>query len=113
MTEYTQRVPELLRERADLESRLKLIPYEGSVEIKTVDANKYLYIRQRVAGKLTSNISTNTRTNCMRCCLRQTKEARALRKRIRGVEKRLAEAGYQEGALSERVLLNLDFAEPM
>jgi len=110
MTEYTQRVPELLRERADLESRLKLIPYEGSVEIKTVDANKYLYIRQRVAGKLTSKYIDKYSDELHALLLRQTKEARALRKRIRGVEKRLAEAGYQEGALSERVLLNLDFA---
>ena len=32
-----------LRERADLNARLSLIPYEGTPEIKEVSGQKYLY----------------------------------------------------------------------
>ncbi len=105
-----QSISEMLRERADLESRLKLIPYEGSVEIKASGESKYLYIRKRVAGKLTSQYVDKYSDELYALLLRQTKEARALRKKIRDVERKLAEAGYQEAALSDRVLLNLDFA---
>ena len=103
-------IPELLRQRAELESRLKLIPYSGSVEIKSVSDGKYLYIRKRVAGKQTSQYVDKHSDELYTLLLRQTKEARGLHKSIRAIEKQLAQAGHQEGLLSDRVLLNLDFA---
>jgi len=83
-------IPELLRERAELESRLKLIPYDGSVEVKEISAGKYLYIRQRSAGKLTSKYVDKYSDELYALLLRQTKEARSLKKSIRTVEKQLA-----------------------
>lgn len=103
-------IPELLRQRAELESRLKLIPYDGSVEIKEVSDGKYLYIRQRRVGKLTSKYVDKYSDELYALLLRQTKEARSLKKSIRTVEKQLAEMGFKEELLSDRVLLNLDFA---
>lgn len=103
-------IPELLRQRAELESRLKLIPYNGSVEVKEVNDGKYLYIRQRSVGKLSSKYVDKYSDELYGLLLRQTKEARSLKKSIRTVEKQLAEMGFKEGLLSERVLLNLDFA---
>lgn len=50
--EYNE-VKELLRDRADLHARLNLLPYDGTPEIKEQSSGKYLYIRKRVAGKLT------------------------------------------------------------
>ena len=47
-------VQELLHQKADLYARLKLLPYDASPEIKERDTNKYLYVRKRIAGKLTS-----------------------------------------------------------
>ena len=47
-------IQELLRSRADLQARLNLMPYYGTPEIKERTDGKYLYIRKRVAGKLTS-----------------------------------------------------------
>ena len=44
-------IQELLRSRADLRSRLSLLPYDGTPEIKERGKEKYLYIRKRVAGK--------------------------------------------------------------
>lgn len=103
-------IPELLRQRAELESRLKLIPYDGSVEVKEINDGKYLYIRQRSAGKLTSTYVDKYSDELHALLLRQTKEARSLKKSIRSIEKQLAGMGFKEELLSDRVLLNLDFA---
>lgn len=42
--------------------------------------------------------------------LRYTKEARELKKEIRHIEKRLAQLGYATEELSDKVILNIDFA---
>ena len=47
-------IQELLRSRADLNARLSLMPYDGTPEIKERGDGKYLYVRKRAAGKLTS-----------------------------------------------------------
>ena len=47
-------IQELLQQRADYQARLNLIPYDGNPEIKEWNGLKYLYVRKRVAGKLTS-----------------------------------------------------------
>ena len=103
-------IPELLRDRAELESRLKLISHDGSIEIKTVNGGKFLYERKRVLGKLTSQYIGKYSEELYALLIRQSFEARSLKKEIRAIEKKLAELGYQEGRLSERVMLNLDFA---
>ena len=48
------KVQTLLQEKADLQARLNLLPYEGTVEVKSNKEKKYLYIRKRINGKLTS-----------------------------------------------------------
>lgn len=100
----------LLRERADLNARLSLIPYEGTPEIKNVKNQKYLYTRKRVGSRVTSTYVGVYSDELYQLLLRNTKEARELRKQIRKLEKRLTELGYQEGILSARVIENLDFA---
>ncbi len=103
-------IQELLNEKAELTASLKLIPYDGSIEIKTVSDKKYLYLRRRVAGKTTSTYIDSYTEELYSLLLRQTKEAREIRKKLRAVEKALASLGYTEAELSPRVLLNLDFA---
>jgi len=103
-------IPELLRDRAELESRLKLISHDGSIEIKTVNGGKFLYERKRVLGKLTSQYIDKYSEELYALLIRQSFEARSLKKEIRAIEKKLAKLGYQKGRLSERVMLNLDFA---
>ena len=49
-----ERIQELLREKAEVESRLKLLPYQGTPELKTNSNGKYIYVRKRDFGKLTS-----------------------------------------------------------
>ena len=100
----------LLRERADLNSRLSLIPYEGTPEIKDVKGQRYLYTRKRVGSRVTSTYVGVYSEELHQLLLRNTKEARELRRQIRKLDKRLAELGYQEGELPSRVIENLDFA---
>ncbi len=100
----------LLRERADLNARLSLIPYEGTPEIKDVKKQKYLYTRKRVGSRVTSTYVGVYSDELHQLLLRNTRDARELRRQIRKLDKRLAELGYQEGELSARVIENLNFA---
>lgn len=99
-----------LRERADLNARLSLIPYEGTPEIKEVNGQKYLYIRKRIGSKVTSAYVGAYSDELYQLLLRNTREARDIRKGLRKLDKTLAELGYQESELSSRVIQNLDFA---
>ena len=47
-------IQELLRQRADAQARLKLLPYDGTPEVKEKDGRRYLYVRKRVASRQTS-----------------------------------------------------------
>lgn len=100
----------LLQDRADLQARLNLMPYDGSPEIKSRGETKYLYTRKRIAGKLTSTYVGVYTDELYNLLLRNAAEARQVRKEIRHIEKRLAEIGYAEGELSARILRNIDFA---
>jgi prophage maintenance system killer protein len=100
----------LLRERADLNARLSLIPYEGTPEIKDVKEKKYLYTRKRVGSRVTSTYVGVYSDELHQLLLRNTRDARELRRQIRKLDKRLAELGYQEGKLSARVVESLNFA---
>lgn len=100
----------VLRERADLNARLSLIPYEGTPEIKEVKGQKYLYTRKRMGSRVTSTYVGAYSDDLYQLLLRSTKEARELRKQLRRLDKKLADLGYQEGELAPRVMQNLDFA---
>lgn len=100
----------LLRIRADLHARLNLIPYDGTPEIKNRGDGKYLYVRKRVAGKLTSTYVGVYTEELYNLLLRNAREIRTIRKEIRHVEKELVSAGYSENELSTDVLNNITFA---
>ena len=105
-----QEIRELIRQKADLQARLNLIPYEGTPEIKIRRDEKYLYVRKRIAGKLTSTYVGAYSEELYTILLRNTKEARELRKHLRHIEKILAQLGYTENNLSSEVIHNIDFA---
>jgi len=87
-----------------------LIPYDGSPEIKENKSGKYLYIRKRINGKLTSTYVNVYSDDLYQLLLRNSREARELRKQIRKIDKELAVNGYVEKELSADVIINLDFA---
>ena len=109
-TSNFEQIRELLRRKADLSARLRLIPYEGTPEVKERGKGKYLYMRRRVAGKLTSTYVDVYSEALHQLLLRNSSEARELRKQIRRIDKNLAALGFVEGEISPRVQLNLDFA---
>ena len=103
-------IQELLQQRADIQARLNLMPYDGNPEIKEVRGAKYLYIRKRVAGKLTSTYVDLYSDELYQILLRNAKERKELNKSIRKINKDLVALGYEDKELSTRVMLNLDFA---
>ncbi len=100
---------ELLRKQADLNARLKLIPYDGSPEIKENGTGKYLYVRKRVASRLTSTYVGVYTDELYNLLLKNAKEAREIRRQLRMVQKQLVTLGYCEGDLSQAVLQNIQF----
>ena len=110
MKESFSIIQNLLQERADYQARLNLLPYDGSPEIKENGSGKYIYIRKRVAGKLTSTYVDLYTEELYQLLLRNAKEARELKKQIRRVDRELAANGYLGDELSADVISNLDFA---
>ena len=110
MSEFFGRIQELLRERADYETRLKLLPYDGTPEIKSRNEQRYLYSRKRIGSRTTSTYIGVFSDELYQQMLRDAREARELRKLIRHTDKALAELGYTGSDLSPRVIENLDFA---
>lgn len=104
------KIQELLRKKADLNARLSLIPYDGTAEVKQKGDGKYLYIRKRVAGKLTSTYVGLYTDELYNLLLKNAKEAREIRKGLREIEKKLASLGYSEDELSADIVNNIAFA---
>lgn len=100
----------LLQQRADYQARLNLMPYNGNPEIKEQNSSKYLYMRKRIAGRLTSTYVGVYSDELYQMLLRNAAEARELNKAIRKINKELTALGYEDEELSPRVLQNLDFA---
>ena len=105
-----EKIQDLLRLKAELTARLNLIPYDGTIEIKEVSSNKYLYIRKRLVGKIQSNYVGLYSQELHELLLRQVKDAKELRKQIKLIDKELAKLNYSESELTPKVSLNIDFA---
>ncbi len=110
MENTLMKIQELIRQKSDFQSRLNLIPYDGTPEIKENSSGKYLYVRKRVGGKLTSTYVGIYSEDLYQLLLRNSRDSRELRKSIRKIEKQLLNLGHTDDALSEKVLQNIDFA---
>lgn len=108
--ENATQLQELLHQKADLQARIKLIPYDGTPEIKTQGTKQYLYIRKREGGRNTSTYVDVYSEPLHQLLLRNAKERRELNKSLRKVNRELLSLGYAEGTLAPRVQQNLDFA---
>lgn len=110
MENLVAKIQELLNRRAELQARLNLLPYDGTPEIKTISNKRYVYIRKRELDKVKSTYVGEYSEELYTTLLRNNVEAKAIRKEIRQIEKELTLLGYREEELSDRVVLNLDFA---
>lgn len=103
-------IQKLLNEQAECRAKMNLIPFDGSIEVKEISGEKYLYARKREGGKNTSTYLDVYSEERYEILTRQAVELRGLKRQLRGIEKKLAELGYSGEELSPRVLLNIDFA---
>ena len=103
-------IQELLRQKADLEARLSLLAYVGTPEIKENASGKYIYIRKRVLTRVTSEYIGLYSDDLYGLVVRSTRQAKDLKKQIKGLDKELSKLGYISSDLPDRVQLNLDFA---
>lgn len=103
-------INDLVSRRAELRAKLNLLPYDGTVEVKEISGKKYLYIRKKVLGKTTSTYVDVYSDDLYNLLVRNSKEARSLRKEIRGIDKELAKNNYSDKEISSDVILNLEFA---
>ena len=110
MTNNISKIQELLREKADRLSRLNLMPYDGTPEIKTVNDSKYLYVRKRVGSRKISTYVGVYSEELYQLLVKNAKERRELNKAIKSIDTQLQALGYTEGELSPQVQQNLDFA---
>lgn len=103
-------IQEIIRRRADLNARLKLLPYDGTPEVKTRGDKKYLYVRKRELGKQKSSYVGVYSDELYNILLSNAREAREIKKELRALDKELVSLGYEEASLSSNVLMNIDFA---
>lgn len=101
---------ELLNKRADLKARLNLLPYDGTPEVKKQGDAKYLYIRKREGGRLSSTYVGAYSDTLYDLLLKNAAEEKAIRREMRKIERKLVELRYSADELPERVLQNIDFA---
>jgi prophage maintenance system killer protein len=105
-----ERIQKLLNEKADLLAQINVSAFDGSIEVKTVSDQKYIYVRKREAGKYKSTYIDKYSEDLYAMAVNQSQQIRAAKKQLRKIEKELAELGYEEHELSPRVRLNIDFA---
>jgi prophage maintenance system killer protein len=105
-----ERIQKLLNEKADLLAQINVSTFDGSIEVKTVSDQKYIYVRKREAGKYKSTYIDKYSEDLYAMAVNQSQQIRAAKKQLRKIEKELAELGYEEHELSPRVRLNIDFA---
>lgn len=104
------KIQELLNRRVDFQTRLNFLPYDGTPEVKTISGNRYLYVRKRELDKVKSTYVGEYSPELYNVLLKNNVEAKYIRKEIRRIDKELALLGYKDEKLSERVILNLEFA---
>lgn len=104
-------IKELLRKKTDYLSRLSLLPYNGTVEIKENKSGKYLYIRKRQKNTITSTYIDKYSDLLYESMVKVTKESKELNRLIRIIDKELINLGYSNEPLSEHIIENVRFAK--
>jgi hypothetical protein len=85
----------LLNEKASNEARLRLLPYNGSPEIKEIEGKRYLYVRKRELDRNTSTYVGPYTDELYQMLVRNNAERRSINKQLRLIDKKLAQVGLQ------------------
>ena len=100
----------LLAEKEALTKELNSLIY-GSIEIREKDSKNYIYVHFRQDGISKTKYVGEYSDNLYNLILNNSIKARAIKKDIRLIEKKLKVNGYVESGLSDKVILNIDFAK--
>ncbi len=103
-------IMELLQKKQLLEQKLGSIVY-GSVEIREKDDKKYIYVHYREDGILLTKYVGEYSEELYNLILNNSIEAKALKKDIRDINKRLKTLNYVEEDLGANIEVNIDFAK--
>lgn len=104
------KIQELLNRRAEFQTRLNFLPYDGTPEVKNISGKRYLYVRKRELDKVKSTYVGEYSEELYNVLLKNNVEAKSIKKEIRHIDKELALLGHKDEELSDRVILNLEFA---
>jgi hypothetical protein len=99
----------LLQERSQINDRLSKLLY-GSIEIREKEGKKYLYVHYRNGGVLMSKYAGEYSQELANLIIANSALARDYKKRLRGIQKALDEAGHVEGTIDPKVGVNIDLA---
>lgn len=103
-------IQNLLSLKADLQAQINITAFDGNIEVKTINNEKYIYVRKFEAGRHKSTYIDKYSDELYTIAINQSQHIRSIKKQLRKVEKQLAELGYEEKELNSRVRLNIDFA---
>jgi hypothetical protein len=101
---------ELLGQRRILEKKLNNLLW-GTVEIREVKGDRYIYLHKRVAGIKRSSYVGAYSDEVYNQLLKNNMDAKELKRQIRGINTKLKKQGYVDVALSDQVRTNIDFAK--
>ena len=103
-------IQDLLNTKSELEAYLALIPYDGTPEVKEAAGRKYISIRKRVHGRLSSRYVGPYSETLYDRLLVNARLARDLKARIRKTDAKLSALGYIFQKPSPSVIKNVEFA---
>jgi hypothetical protein len=104
-------VKKLLRDRECVEKKLDALPdYDGAPEIKELRTGRYIYIRKRIDGKLTSKYIGRYSDELYYRTVKEIESIRMLKAELREIENQLKRLGYQPETVPDEIRRNFRFA---
>lgn len=79
--------------RSSLLKRLSDLPYDGTIEVKESEGRRYIYLRRRVDGRLTSRYVDVYSDEKYHEVQQSVVEARGIRKQLRNIESTMKRRG--------------------
>ena len=76
-------VQDLLNVKADLKAQINVSVFDGSIEIKTVNDERYIYVRKRELGRNKSTYIGKYSEELYAMAINQSQHIRAAKKQLR------------------------------
>ena len=105
------KIKNLLRDRETVEAKLDALPdYDGAPEIKELRTGRYIYIRKRIDGKLTSRYIGRYSDELYYRTVSESESVRMYKAELREIENQLKRLGYQPETVPDEIRRNVRFA---